>query len=145
MKRVLVICLLAISGVAMTASPCWACSCMDQTKEEKAEGASHVFYGKVVHIGGGDLDDGTYGDDYLRVRVWVKTVYKGKNIDRVTTVRTNESGAACGYETFEKGKRYTVFADKDDGKLFTNLCSGTKRGNINPDNYGLPEGSEPEN
>ncbi|MGH2754483.1 MAG: hypothetical protein ACRDLB_08610 [Actinomycetota bacterium] len=144
MKRLIVLCILAVSGVAITATPCWACSCVEQTKEEQADNADAVWYGKVREISGGDTDDGTFGDDNLRVRFRVRTVYKGKNIKRSTIVRTNESGAACGYETFEEGKRYTVFADRSNGKLYTSLCSGTKRGNIDPDNYGLPEGHPPE-
>ena len=117
---------------------------MEQTKEEYADNADAVFFGKVLHIGGGDSDNGTIGDDNFRVKMRIRTVYKGKNVTRLTTVRTNESGAACGYESFEEGSRFTVFADKRNGKFFTHLCSGTKRGNINPDNYGLPEGYEPE-
>jgi hypothetical protein len=144
LKRLIGVCVLSAASIAATAQPCWACSCAGQTKEEYAKSADAVFFGKVIHIGGGDTDDGTFGDDYLRVKMWVRTVYKGKNVKRVTVVRTNESGAACGYESFEEGDRYTVFADKRNGKLFTDLCSGTKRGNINPENYGLPEGSEPE-
>lgn len=101
-----------------------------------------IFTGRVVAVAGGDSDDGTLGDDNLRVRFRVKKVYKGK-ARRATTVRTNESEAACGYG-FVEGKRYTVFAQKAKRKLSTNLCSGTKRGGINPDKYGLPEGYPPE-
>jgi hypothetical protein len=143
MKRLIVVCVLAVSGVAMTAPPCWACSCAPSTKKEDAKDADAVFYGKVRKISGGNPDNGL-GDDNIRVKMRVRTVYKGKNIERLTTVRTNESGAACGYESFEEGNRYTVFAEKRNGRLFTNLCSGTKRGNIDPDDYGLPPGHPPE-
>jgi Tissue inhibitor of metalloproteinase len=132
----------ALSGVAATASPCWACSCAEDTPKGYAKRADVVFTGRVVEVRGGGSDDGTYGDDNLKVRFRVKKVYKGK-AKRATTVRTNESSAACGYG-FSEGKRYTVFAQKEDGKLSTNLCSGTKRGGINPDRYGLPEGYPPE-
>ncbi len=102
-----------------------------------------VIFAKVREIIA-PADDGTYGDDNIRVKVRVRTVYKGKNITRFKTVRTNESGASCGYESFTEGRRYTIFADRSDGKLFTNLCSGTKQGDINPENYGLPPGHPPE-
>ena len=144
MKRRIVVFVLAVSGIAMTAPPCWACSCAAQTKEEQADNAKAVWYGKVRQITGGDSDDGTFGDDNLRVKFRVRTVYKGKNIKRLTTVRTNESGAACGYETFVEGKRYTVFAKRTNGKLHTDLCSGTNKGNIDHEEYGLPPGHPPD-
>ena len=139
--RMLVVVALSLSGVAATASPCWACSCAAETKKGYAKRADVVFTGRVRAIAGGDSDDGTEGDDNLRVRFRVRKVYKGK-ATRITTVRTNESSAACGYG-FEEGKRYTVFAQRAEKKLSTNLCSGTKRGGIDPDEYGLPEGHRP--
>lgn len=143
MKRLVAVMMLAVSGVALSASPCWACSCAPQTKKEQAKNADVVIFAKVRDIIAPAPDD-TDGDDNLRVKVRVRIVYKGKKITRFETVRTNESGAACGYETFVEGRRYTIFADKTDGKLFTHLCSGTKQGDINPDNYGLPDGHPPE-
>lgn len=143
LKRLAVVLVMALAGVALAAPPCWACTCVERTKEEQADGAKVVFYGTVRTITGGDTDDGTFGDDFVKVRMRVRTVYKGKNVHRLVTVRTNESGVACGYEGFEVGGRYTVFADRQDGKLFTHICSGTKERNINPDNYGLPNGRPP--
>jgi hypothetical protein len=140
--RALAALLVALSGIAATASPCWACSCAADTPEGYAKRADVVFTGIVRHVGGGDPDDGTQGDDSLKVRFRVKKVYKGK-AKRASTVRTNESSAACGYG-FSEGKRYTVFAQKKHGKLSTNLCSGTKRGGIDPDEYGLPDGYPPD-
>jgi hypothetical protein len=140
--RVVAVLALAFSGIAATASPCWACSCAADTPKGYAQRADVIFTGIAKHVSGGDSDDGTYGDDNLKVRFRVKKVYKSKTT-RITVVRTNESEAACGY-TFVEGKRYTVFAQKAHGKLSTNLCSGTKRGRIDPDEYGLPEGYPPE-
>jgi hypothetical protein len=115
---------------------------MGDTPKGYAKSADVIFTGRVRDISGGDSDDGTLGDDNFKVRFRVKKVYKSK-VKRATTVRTNESEAACGYG-FVEGKRYTVFAQKAKGKLSTNLCSGTKRGGIDPDKYGLPEGYPPE-
>ena len=140
--RVLAVVALALSGVAATASPCWACSCAADTPKGYAKRADVIFTGRVLEVAGGDSDDGTHGDDNLKARFRVKKVYKGK-ATRITTVRTNESSAACGYG-FAEGKRYTVFAQKAKKRLSTDLCSGTKRGGINPDKYGLPEGYPPE-
>jgi hypothetical protein len=139
-KRVLVFCVLALFGVAMTASPCWACSCLALSKKQYADQADVVFYGKVVHIDGSDTDGGVSGPSDDKVKVWVQTVYKGKIVKRTVTVGTAYMG--CGY-VFEKGERYTVFAMRDKGRLKTYGCMGTKEGNINPDNYGLSIGRKP--
>lgn len=149
MKRLLIAGIMAISGIAVAAPPCWACSCFpyDSPKEfrhESAKRADAVFFARVLSINGGDSDDGAIGDDFLRVKVGVITVYKGKNVKRFSTVRTNESDAACGYPYFEPGEKYTIFAEKDNGKMFTGLCSGNKAGRIKPKRWGLEKGHPPE-
>ena len=133
MKRLMVALVMAVSGIAVAAPPCWACSCVDSTREERADWADAVFFGRVRSI---------TGDEPLRVKFRVRKIYKGRNIDEFEIVRTSSQGPACGVH-FEEGKRYTVFAERRDGKLFTNSCSGTKRRDINPDNYGLPPGHPP--
>lgn len=142
MKRVLVAVVMALAGTAVAAPPCWACSCASSTPKEQAEAADVIFTGRVLKVRGGDADDGILGDDNVKVRFRVKKVYK-RHPRRITKVFTNESGAACGF-TFKKGKKYTVFADKSDGKKTTNLCSGTKRGGIDHDRYGLPKAYPPQ-
>lgn len=141
MKRSLVVVVLAFSTVAAAAAPCAACSCIQQTPKEQAESADVVFTGVVKEIVGADPDDGVEGDDELTVRFRVKRAYKGQ-VQRFTRVRTNESDAACGYP-FAEGRKYTVFAWRDEGKLFTGLCTGTTQGEINPAMYGLGEGYPP--
>ncbi|MFN2524810.1 MAG: hypothetical protein ABR505_00875 [Actinomycetota bacterium] len=108
-KRLVAVMMIALSGIALNASPCWACSCAPMTKEEQADNADVVIFAKVREIIA-PADDGTSGDDNVRVKVRVRTVYKGKNITRFQTVRTNESEAACGIENFKVGERYTIFA-----------------------------------
>lgn len=135
MKRIVVVVLLAILTIAMAASPCWACSCVPSTKKEKAAAANVTFTGKVKKIMQPDEAP------ELKVRFRVGRVYKG-HPKRITRVFTATSGAMCGVH-FEKGKRYTVFAKWNDSKKWTNSCSGTKRGPINPDDYGLPKGYAP--
>jgi hypothetical protein len=136
MKRLIVALVMAISGIAMAAPPCWACSCAPSTRKERANHADVVFFGRVRSI----TDDG--GAAELRVRFRVRKVYKGRNVDRFEVVRTASQEAACGFN-FREGRRYTVFAFREDGRLSTNSCSGTKRGDIDPDNYGLPPGHPP--
>ncbi len=117
------------------AEPCWACSCIETTKKEQAKQADAVFTGRVVEIRNGQ-------EGQLKVRFNVRKVYKGA-VKESQVVRTANNEAACGIE-FESGKRYTVFAEKSDGKYLTGLCSGTKRGRIDHKEYGLPPGEPPE-
>ncbi len=136
---------LALAGIPLTASPCWACSCVgyeDGREERRAhvKNADVIFTGIVRNVRGGDPQDNNY---YLHVRFRVRKVYKGKAQKR-TTVHTAEQGSACGYTSFKEGRRYTVFARKEDRGLVTDICSGTKRGRINHKRYGLPRGRPPE-
>jgi hypothetical protein len=132
--RVVVAVSLALGAVGVTAQPCLACTCAPATPHEYARRADVVFTGRVVKIIR-PLPDNVMGDDFLRVRFDVSRTYKGRaRAHRV--VRTNESEGPCGF-TFSHGARYTVFAYRHKGRPSTNLCSGTKRGRINPDRYGF--------
>jgi hypothetical protein len=125
---------LALGTVVATALPCFACTCAAATPRQHARAADVVFTGRVVKIVR-PAPDNAIGDDWMRVRFDAGLTYKGRaRAGRV--VRTNESGAACGFR-FRRGKRYTVFAYRHKGRLETNICTGTKRGGINPDRYGF--------
>ena len=133
MKRILLAVCLAASMVPLSASPASACSCAFTTPEEYGENARVVFTGRVRSI--------ERNDSELRVRFLVKTVYKGQ-VDRRVTVVTASDSAACGC-SFRDGVRYTVFGTRRSEPVPTNLCSGTKKGGINPEEYGLPPGHPP--
>jgi UNC-6/NTR/C345C module len=124
---------LATLSLPFTATPASACSCVVTTPEEQAEGARVVFTGRVRGV--------EQADNELSVRFRVKTVYKG-HVERHTDVVTASDSAACGC-SFKEGKRYTVFGSRRGEPVPTNLCSGTKRGSIDPDEYGLPDGRRP--
>ena len=141
MKRLLLVLVMVMVGTAVAAPPCWACSCAPSTKKQDAKTADVIFTGRVQKITGIDYDNGSLGDDNAKVRFRVGKVYKG-HPQRITRVYTNESEAACGY-AFKEGKRYTVFANWHNDKKKTSLCSGTKQGRINPDNYSLGNGYPP--
>ena len=112
----------------------WACSCAVTTREERADHADVVFTGRVRSV----LDDGTQVVATFRV----SRVYKG-GVRRRVEVSTASQESTCGC-SFRRGKRYTVFADRSAKRgLSTSLCSGTKRGGINAERYGLPRGHRP--
>jgi hypothetical protein len=138
-RRTLAILLSAGLLLGFIAEPCWACSCAPSTKKQQAKSADFVFTGVVTTI---TPQDPANEFSPLIVSFNVETVYKGR-IRAQTRVRTNSDEAACGID-FQEGNRYTVFGNKSEGKKWTGLCSGTKRGNIDHKKYGLPKGHPPE-
>lgn len=100
------------------------------TRTEKADAADVVFTGRVRTV--------RHTADGLEVaRFRVRILYKG-SVRRDVNVSTAQDEATCGFQ-FHVGRRYTVFAHRDDG-LRTDICTGTKRGPIDPDRFGLPDG-----
>ena len=115
---------------AMTAPPCWACTCpapIDQS--DYAKHADVVFTGRLKSVE--ELGEGKS----FKMRFLLGKVYKG-SAKRFTNVFAPDWAGQCGYPN-KLGKRYTVFANLDDGKKYTSNCSGTKQGTINPDNFDL--------
>jgi Tissue inhibitor of metalloproteinase len=143
-KRLLVACVLAVSGIAFAAPPCLACSCAPGTKKGAAESADFVFTGrvnKIVHLQQNDSGGPVSGTHTVRVRFRVSKVYKGW-VREFANVYTTSDGASCGYH-FTKGEKYTVFAYKSGQKKWTGTCNGTKKGGIDHEKYGLPPGHPP--
>jgi hypothetical protein len=130
MRRALLTLAAVVMAVSATAGPACACSCADLTAEEKADSADVVFTGRVRDI--------RRLAGHKRVQFRARVLYKGK-VRRDVTISTELYGASCGFG-FREGKRYTVFAYRDRG-LATNICTGTRRGPIDPDRYGLPPGT----
>ena len=138
-RRTIIVIFLAVMTVPVVASPCWACSCVEQNRRQQAKNADLIFTGIAKQERVYDpADDGNNdGDETIYVKFRVHKTYKGYP-RRWRTINTGMSGSTCRYY-FEEGKRYTVFAYKQDGEFHTNICTGTKRGRINPDNYGLDD------
>lgn len=135
---------IATLTVPVVASPCWACSCVatagtspQEEREGEADRADLVFTGIVTgeSIKDPAPDDNASGDEKIFNRFKVKKTYKG-HPGRWVTISTGTSGSSCRYN-FEEGERYTVFAYEHRDRWATDTCSGTKRGNINPERYGL--------
>ena len=133
MKRILLAACLAASLVPLAVEPASACTCVAATPEEHADNARVVFTGRVRSIERDEFEH--------TVRFRVTKVYKGE-VDRRVTVVTASNSAACGC-SFREGSRYTVFGNRKSEPFSTNLCSGTKKGEIDPDEYGLPPGHPP--
>ena len=144
LRRTLIVIFLAAIAVPVVASPCWACSCYTTgdpaaDRREHAENADLVFTGiaKSQTVKDPTPNDGYTGDEQVFTRFRVGRTYKG-HPGRWVTVATTSNEAACGYH-FNEGDRYTVFAYEQRDRFHTNLCSGTKRGRIDPDNYGFDD------
>lgn len=103
-----------------------ACSCTAPPPPTEAlEGADAVFTGRVVAIGGEfSLTH------FSSVKIEVDTVWKGSA--RSTTFVYVWFGPSCGYEWFEVGKEFLVYAHhnvfpvEDPDTLFVHLCSRTR-------------------
>lgn len=139
MKRLAVALIIATGSVPLAAEPCFACSCApreegqsrQEYREEQAKNADVIFTGRVRRIEGSE-DPGGSIEAYFRVG----KAYKGTHRKRLI-IETNSSGAACGY-SFKDGKRYTVFGFGEGPKRYsTGICTGTQRGRIDPEKYGL--------
>jgi hypothetical protein len=133
MKRILVSLCLAASIIPVAPSPALACSCIASTPEEHADNAKIIFTGMSKRV------DRTLSE--LTVRFRVSKIFKGDVPRRVTIVTPSDS-AACGC-SFKEDTRYTVFGSARGERVETNLCSGTTKGRIDHDEYGLPPGSRP--
>ncbi len=135
---------MVVVAVPVTASPCWACTCASSGDAEadrhaQAEAADRIFFGiaKRTIVEDPSPDAGQNGDETIYVKFRVRKTYKGRPRDWVT-INTGRSGGTCRYH-FEEGERYTVFAYRQKRELHTNICTGTKKGRINPERYGLDD------
>ena len=99
-----------------------ACSCRPNPPPlEALDGSAAVFSGKVV-------SSGTFSfEHYWSVEIEVDTVWKGP-VTSTTFVYTTY-GPTCGYEWFERGKDFLVYAYEgyeSDETLYASLCSRTR-------------------
>lgn len=124
--RVLVVSLigagLIVAGATQSA---WACSCAGAGDAEYFESAEVVFTGVVVERTS-HPPEGPYGSsgDPIDFTVDVESMLKGR-VDDPAVVRTAVSGASCGF-SFEVGKRYQIFGEREGDVVHASLCSGTR-------------------
>jgi hypothetical protein len=120
----------ALSLVVIGAAPSFACSCVGGDAADFAGRASVVVSGTVTDVLPppkqkvmSSMDPATYVVD-------VDQVFKGEAAPTVE-VLSPISGASCGLENVEPGRRYVVFAShqsmegNDPDRLWANLCGGT--------------------
>lgn len=123
--RTLLAVLVVAAGVALVPAPAFACSCVAGGPAAYVSWADVVFSGEVTDIDGPSLLP--FGGDRRRTYTFdVDATYSG-DTGRRTLVQSEASGAACGLEGIEVGRRYVVFAHEEgsDGDLAANLCGGT--------------------
>ncbi len=104
-------------GAFLIAGTAFACSCIISTPAQYYERAEVVFTGTVKAVAQPMFSG------YITYSIEVDQSYKGSNSGTVSIV-SHESSATCGF-TFQKDKRYVVFAFRSENGLETNLCSGT--------------------
>ncbi len=94
-----------------------ACSCGPLPEPRQArDQADAVFTGTVLGI--------TQEGNRRLVRLRVEESWKGARCEEVT-ITTGLGDSDCGY-AFQEGQSYLIYADKQRGKLSTNICTRTK-------------------
>lgn len=122
MKRIAKLAAAAILTTSLTtaaAGTAHACSCAPATEEQLQARADHIFQGRV-------LAKTTEAPQKVRYQIQVTEERKGDVPDDVGVV-TYDNGGMCGVD-LTVGKDYLIYAtgDATDGKVDTNLCSGTR-------------------
>lgn len=112
-----------IAALLPATAPCAAprCSCLAEPQVAEAAGrADAVFSGVALSV-----TDSTDVDGYpeRRVAFRVDAAWKGAPGETVV-ISTGLGGGDCGYP-FRAGREYLVFAEAEDGALFTGICSLT--------------------
>lgn len=110
----------------LSANDVFACSCLlDNSQPVKKQvktayqKAAAVFYGEVTEV--------TRQSKGLIVKIKVEQSWK-RQTESEAIVYTLADSAMCGYP-FERGKKYLVYADEENGKLGVILCSRTNPSN----------------
>ena len=116
MPRLLVILLLALSGVMLGELPAHACSCVNQNTQDQVKKASDVFVGTVTSR--------TRTGSAVTYDVSVEQVYKGE-VTSPATVTSAASSASCGLDSLLADKRYVFLGTAQGDSVEINLCGGT--------------------
>lgn len=122
----------ALSIVVVGAGPSFACSCATADTAQHVDWADVVVAGTVVDVVPPRQKPIMSSMDPVTYVVDVDRVFRGEAGSRVE-VLSPSSGASCGLENVEVGRRYVVFAahqsveGKDAEHLWASLCGGTDR------------------
>lgn len=115
--RLFILGLVALLGMAALPQPARACACVGLTPEEAFDYADVVFRGQVTRIEG----EPTVTGDQAIFRV--DHVFKGAPTHELT-IHGGPYGSGCSYQ-FQADTEYLVYANLEQGKLTTNICSRT--------------------
>ena len=104
------------------AVPAGACQCIAPgTDDEETRRADVVFVGMVTSI-----TEPKVGQPNATAQVAVETAIKGTQRNTTLAIGIPAGSAMCGFH-FERGKRYKVFAYKNDrGALGTRMCTASR-------------------
>src|SRR5262245_16435278 len=119
MTRVAILTFVFVCSVAV--QPAHACTCVPALAPcAQFWKVSAVFVGTVRDI------QPVEGSPVTKlVSFDVEQAGRGIAGKRVTVEAAVQTGSNCGY-TFQLGERYVVYARGSDGRLTTDMCSGTK-------------------
>lgn len=106
-----------VLAIVLGADAALACSCAPLPEPRQArDQADAVFTGTVLGI--------TQEGNQRLVRLRVEESWKGAKCGEVT-ITTGLGDSDCGY-AFQEGQAYLIYADKQRGKLSTNICTRTR-------------------
>lgn len=146
-KTYLIVSLLFVTLAAGLIKPAYveACSCVaPQTIQQQLENKTAIFSGTVMSIVDPPMKKQMSSADPVTIVIDVKQVWKGE-VYESTTIQTAVSEVSCGYEDFELGQDFLVFAySNQEGELFTSLCEGNKKLSVaSKELTALGEGKDP--
>ena len=121
-RRLLVVLLLACSGVVLAQVPAHACKCQRTSVQEDVKRADDVFSGVLLDRSterGGTGRRTTYD-------VEADTVFSG-DVTRPRVEVTSSASSSCGLGELRTDRRYVFFVVEEGARLVTDRCSGTER------------------
>ena len=115
-------------------SEVFACSCVpspenitiEQQVKKEYDQSSNVFVGEVTEV------IAKPDDFFVTVKFKIERTWSDKEFQKELAITTGKDDGSCGY-AFEKGKKYLVYAFKDNNKLSTNICTRTSVAKQNKD------------
>jgi hypothetical protein len=111
----------ALSAVPVAAV--YACSCMEPNITDSLGFADVVFTGTATAVEAPPPGDVVSTADPVHYAFAVDKVFKGPMTDAEVIASTAMDGASCG-TSFGLEERWLVFANVQEGEIWTGLCSG---------------------
>lgn len=122
-RRGLMAALVAGALSAVPVSTALACSCMQATIPQSMEFADIAFIGTTKAVEAPPPGDMVNTADPIHYAFEVDSIYKGDVFDAEIVASSAMDGASCG-TSFGIEERWLVFANVQEGEIWTGLCSG---------------------